>query len=93
MNEEFPDFMFEQGGGGEGGDEQEHYEAFVKQQQLEIAQLGMMEFEINQNIMKQALDICQQSWFWKFRDIKVRLKILRRVYYELHSIFHPQQKE
>jgi len=41
---------------------------------------------INTQILNQAMLLCQMSWFWKFRNINSKLKMIIETYYALSDI-------
>jgi hypothetical protein len=57
-------------------------ELFLKDQIIAVQQENneLLLMEIEQKILENALQFCKSSWFWHFRGMAGRMKLLKKVF-------------
>jgi hypothetical protein len=48
-------------------------------------QLGLVEFQIKQQLFELAERICSREWFWRFRSSKAKMRRIVKVYIKMFA--------
>jgi len=50
---------------------------------VEMMHMDLAQTELNQHLLGKAIDIAQQSFFWRFRSTVSKMQTIKRIYREL----------
>lgn len=60
---------------------------FIDQQGIiDVMQMDLAQNELNQSLLKQAIEIAKGGWFWAFKSTEKRLAEVESVYRKLSSM-------
>jgi len=54
-----------------------------------IQDMEMFEMNFNAKILKLSLKLAESNWFWKYRTINKKTKIINRIYHSLNKMLMP----
>ena len=58
-----------------------------------FAQIDLMAFQLNQKLLKKAVDLAEKSLFWRFRSLETKLKKIETIYQSLKKLLEEQEEE
>ena len=75
-------------------DNDEEIVGFIDQQGIiDVMHMDLAQNELNQNLLKQAIEIAKGGWFWAFKSTEKRLAEVESVYRKLASITGDHEAE
>ncbi len=49
-------------------------------QLVDVFQLNLVQYELNQNLIAKTIAFLEKSWFWKFKSTEKKLKLIEETY-------------
>lgn len=78
------------GGEGEEGGEYltpEQYQAIVEEDKaLQKAQMDLVNRELNERLMGEAVKMLEKSWCWRFYSLDTKLRMIQRAFLKMRKI-------
>ena len=75
------DEFYEPSEGEEGNVSEQDYAEFLQQMQIQLA-----EHDLNQKLLAKSIKILERSFFWRFRSVETKLRLITRVYTSLQKL-------
>lgn len=72
---------------------EEYLELLERQATLEMAQLELVQSDLNIRVMNMAVEILEKGWFWRFRPLENKLKMIQLTYQMLIESLYKINKE
>ena len=60
---------------------------------IDAAQMELVNREQDQNVLKLAVDFVSNSWFWKFRRLDTKLRMMETAYKKFINLLDEDSKE
>lgn len=64
----------------------QHQEDFDQDMVLPLKSLEHFKQEVKNSILSMAINICQQSWWWRWKSTKKKLSEISHVYFKLRQL-------
>ena len=70
------------------------YEQLVEHAEfVDLKNLNLREFDLNQKLVYKAIKICENNFFWKFRSAKKKLSLVKDAYEFLKALTNVRIEE
>ncbi len=60
---------------------------------INMLQIDMVEYELNQRTLATAFNLCKSSFLWRFRSLASKLKMLKQVYSNFSEVLDRNKEE
>ena len=47
---------------------------------IEMAQVNLVSYDLNQKILQASVQVAENSFFWRFKSVNKKLKLIRKIY-------------
>ncbi len=73
--------------------EEDVAELLERREQLDLIQLDLVDFDLQQKLLSKAIKMCEKSFWWRFKSNTSRLVKINETYHILKSIITPPSPE
>ena len=53
---------------------------FDEDEIIEMAQVNLVSYDLNQKILQASIQVAEHSFFWRFKSLNKKLKLIREIY-------------
>ncbi len=69
------------------------YEQLIEHAEyVDIRNLGLSQFELNQKLLYKAMKICENTFLWRFKDVQKKLKLIGETYATLKVFMNIEEE-
>lgn len=61
--------------------------------QLKLAELALVEFNLNRRILGNVVKMLENSFWWRFLSYKTKLNMIRNTYHELNNLIEDRKEK
>jgi len=72
-------------------DEDDEVEEEDYDQLVDVFQLNLVQYELNQSLIAKTVAFLEKSWFWSFKSVENKLKLVEETYNKFKKL--SEQKE
>jgi len=73
-------------------DEETEEEEDEYNQLLDVFQLNLVQYELNQNLIAKTIAFLEKSWFWKFKSVEIKLKLIEETYNKFKELSEKKEE-
>jgi hypothetical protein len=73
--------------------EEEHVAYIDSEGLVNMMHMDLAQSELNQHILGKAIELAQQSFFWRFKSMPSKLKEIKKVYRQLIRMTEEEEEE
>lgn len=66
---------------------------FLKDQIISVQQENndILKMEVEEKLLEIAITVCQKSWFWSFRSVSGKMRLIKKVYKQFRNLLLEQK--
>lgn len=66
---------------------------FLKDQIISVQQENndILKMEVEEKLLEIAIMVCQKSWFWSFRSVTGKMRLIKKVYKQFRNLLLDQK--
>ena len=59
---------------------------------MDVFQLNLVQYELNQSLIAKTIAFLEKSWFWKFKSVEIKLKLIEETYNKFKELSEKKEE-